>query len=881
MRETVHSLLDQALARADEIAVARQRGLRVTRWSYARLAQTAFRFARELESRGVGKGDRVIFWGEDGPEWIAAFFGCLARGAIVVPMDEQSAPDFVERARRQVEAKLLLLGEEQARHIKDRLPALRFDRLVAQVERHSAAPYHDGRIGAHDLAEIIFTSGTTAEPKGVCLTHRNLLANITPLETEIDKYLKFERPFHPIRILCLLPLSHVFGQFMGMFVPRLLFGEAFFSRSLNPSEIIATIKRERISVVAAAPRQLETLREKIERDYASRGELEKFRRRFESAEGKHFLRRWWMFRDVHRRFGWKFWAFVSGGATLDEETETFWRRLGFAVVQGYGMTETASLVTVSHPFKVKHGSIGKALPGQELKLDESGEILVRGANVSAGYWRGVRKEKFVVPSSGGAFDEQGRPPEDGTTNESDDGWLRTGDVGEIDAEGNVFFKGRKKDVIVTAAGLNVYPDDLEAALNRQPEIKASCVVGVEGPRGPEAVAALILRDEKADAAEVVKRANAQLSQSQRIRRWFIWPEADFPRTTTRKVRKPIVKEAALTKMSGAPDAATASTGDSSLVELIASVSGEPSLMACRPDEKATLSADLKLDSLGRVQLLSALEDRYQIELDEAALTPETTLGDLELMIHSGQSVENAAEYPYPKWSLRRPVNWLRAMAFYLLVAPFICAMCWPRVRGKERLRDLRGPALFVANHISMVDPGMILFALPFRFRHRLAIAMGGERLRGLRHGLEGGNWFGRLLDRVKYLLVVIVFNVFALPQKSGFRRGFAFAGEAVDRGYSALVFPEGRTTQDGRMNPFMSGIGLLAANLDLPIAPIKIEGLFDLTRQRRYFSRPGTVTVTFGEPVTFERGTDPPQITQELEERLRRLGERLPGHNVN
>jgi long-chain acyl-CoA synthetase len=848
VRKTIHSLLDQALTRSDEIAVARQRGLRVTRWSYARLAETAFQFARELESSGVGKGDRVIFWGENSPEWIAAFFGCLLRGAVVVPLDEQSAPDFVDRARRHVEARSLLLGEEQARHFKDRQPVLRFDHLAALVERHSAAPYRWERIDEDDLAEIIFTSGTTAEPKGVCLTHRNLMANIAPLETEIDKYLKFERPFHPIRFLCLLPLSHVFGQFMGMFVPRLLFGEVFFSHSLNPSEIVALIKRERISVVAAVPRQLETLREKIEHDYASRGELERFRRRFGSSEGKHFLRRWLIFRDVHRLFGLKFWAFVSGGATLDEETENFWQRLGFAVVQGYGMTETASLVTVSHPFKVKHGSIGKALPGQELKLDASGEILVRGANVSTGYWRGADR-----------------------TGAGDEGWLRTGDVGEMDAEGNIFFKGRKKDVIVTAAGLNIYPDDLEAALNRQPEVKASCVVGVEGPRGPEPMAALILRDENVDAAEVVRRANAQLSQPQHIRRWFIWPEADFPRTQTRKVRKPIVKEAALARTSETPTAPPASTRDSSLVELIVSISGDLATLNNRPDAKANLSADLKLDSLGRVQLLGALEDRYQIELDEAALTPETTLGDLERMIHEGQRIEGAAEYPYPKWSLRWPINWLRSLAFYLLVAPFVYVMCWPRVRGKERLRDLRGPVLFIANHISMVDAGMILFSLPFRFRRRLAIAMGGERLRGLRRGLEGENWLGRMLDRVRYLLVVIVFNVFALPQKSGFRRGFAFAGEAVDRGYNALVFPEGRTTEDGRMNPFMSGTGLLAANLELPVAPIKIEGLFDLTRQRRYFSRPGTVTVTFGEPVTFERGTDPDRITKELEERVRAL----------
>lgn len=200
--------------------------------------------------------------------------------------------------------------------------------------------------------------------------------------------------------------------------------------------------------------------------------------------------------------------------------------------------------------------------------------------------------------------------------------------------------------------------------------------------------------------------------------------------------------------------------------MIASISGDKSIAIGKPAANASLSADLKLDSLGRVQLLSALEDRYQIELDEAALTPTTTLGDIERMIHEGRSVEPVIEYPYPKWARRWPVTWLRGLAFHLLIEPFVVAMCWPRVRGIERLRDLRGPALFIANHISMVDPGMILFALPSRFRRRLAVAMGGERLRGLRRGLEGTNWFGRLLDRASYLLVVTVFNVFALPQRA-------------------------------------------------------------------------------------------------------------------
>jgi long-chain acyl-CoA synthetase len=837
MNRLLLKFLDRALARGDETALAAERGLRVVRWSYAQLAQRAFQFARELEARGIGKGDRVLFWDENSPEWVAGFFGCLLRGAIVVPLDQSQHPDFARRVQQQVEAKLLLCGDEQRRHFDGKTPILRFDGLSEAIDHHSSAPYETEEIDQDDLVEIIFTSGTTAEPKGVCLTHRNLLANIAPLEIEINKYLGYERPFHPIRFLCLLPLSHVFGQFMGVFVPQLLGGEAFFQSSFNPSEIITNVKRERISVIAAVPRQLETLRDKIERDMAARGELEEFRRRFASAEGKHFLRRWWIFRDVHRRFGWKFWAFVSGGATLEEETESFWQRLGFAVVQGYGMTETASLVSVNHPFKLSRGSIGKTLPGQEVKLDAGGEILVRGANVSAGYWRGGAQAMTAG-----------------------EGWLRTGDVGAVDEAGNLFFKGRKKDVIVTAAGLNIYPEDLEAALNRRPEVKESCVVGIEGAQGPEPLAVLILRNEDADAAEAVKRANASLNPAQQMRRWFVWPEPDFPRTATQKVRKPLVREKIEAALSGRAQA-TAETDQ--LVELIASVGGEA---AAKLDSNASLSAGLKLDSLGRVALLSAIEDRYQIELDEAAITPETTLGEIERLIHQGARGEANVEYPYPKWSLRWPVNWVRSIAYYLLVMPFVLAMCWPRVSGRSRLRGLRGPVLFVANHISMVDPGILLFALPVRFRHRLAVAMAGERLRALRHPARSLNLFRRLLERVKYLLVVTVFNVFPLPQKSGFRRSFAFAGEAADSGYSVLVFPEGRVTEDGRMNPFMSGIGLLASQLDLPVVPVRIEGLFDLARERRYFSRPGTVTVTFGEPVEFARGTDPGVIAKELEE---------------
>ena len=820
MRETLCSLVDDARRQGGRTLFIQQQGLRVSRWSYVQFARAACRMARELEARAIGKGDRVLLWGESRSEWAAAFFGCLLRGAVAVPLDEQSTADFARRVQQQVQAKLLVCGSEQYESFGSILPVLRIDRLPEVIQQHSADPYDAHKISSDDLVEIVFTSGTTAEPKGVCLTHRNILTNLHPIEREIEKYRWLERVFRPIRFLCLLPLSHMFGQFMGIYIPQLLGGEVFFGNALKPGEIIATIRRERIAVAAAVPRQLETLRDSVEHGYASRGQLEEFQRRFTAADGKHFFLRWWMFRDLHRRLGLKFIAFVCGGATLDETTESFWRRLGFAVIQGYGLTETASVISINHPFKPSHGSIGKTLEGMEVKLTEEGEILVRGESVSPGYWQ----------AGGGAAP-------------SPEGWLRTGDIAERDAQGNLFFKGRQKDVIVTGAGVNVYPEDLEAELNQQPEVRASCVLGAEGAGGPEPFAVLILRDDKADPADIIRRANARLNTSQQIRRWSVWNEPDFPRTPTQKIRKTLVRD---------------------------QVFGQG---VSRRNGVVLGGRDLKeLDSLGRVALLAELEEKYQVELDEASLTPQTTAEELERMIRTqADGAEPALEYPYPRWSLRAPVNWLRQLLYFVLIVPFVAVMCRPRVLGRERLRHLRGPILFISNHVAMVDSGLLLFAMPWRFKLRLAQAMGGERLRGFRHGLEHKSWIGRIVDRATYLLIVLVFNVFAIPQKSGFRRSFAYAGEAIDRGFNVLFFPEGRTTRDGKLSPFMSGIGLLASDLNVPVVPIRISGLWEVYQKHRYLSRPGTVSVTFGEPVEYPKGTDPAEITRDLEQRVREL----------
>jgi len=840
MESTLVKYLNGFYRRGGEIAYVQHRGYRTSRWTYQAVAEGASRFARELESRALGKGDRILLWGENCAEWVIAFFGCVLRGAVVVPMDRIASPDFALRVFKQVDARLCVCSNDLAERVAE-LPILRLETLCQMISRHSGTPYLPADLRREDTVQIVFTSGTTADPKGVVISHKNILANLEPLEREIGKYIRYERPFHPLRFLNLLPLSHVFGQFLGVFVPQILGATVIFQDTLNPSETVRTIRRERISVLVAVPRMLESLRDKIERDLEGRHEIERFRREFLAADGVHFLRRWWRFRKIHNQFGWKFWAFISGGATLEAKTEQFWGRLGFAVIQGYGLTETTSLVSVNHPFRLGKGSIGKVLPGREIKLAADGEILVRGENIASAYLQG----KEARPVMG------------------DEGWFSTGDMGEMDADGNLYFKGRRKNVIVTPEGMNIFPEDLEAALRSQAEVRDCAVIGMDVAGNLEPCAALLLKNRCSDPEAIIKRTNRSLAEYQYIRHWYVWPEEDFPRTSTQKPRISLIRDTIRSKMSG--DVKAPPTGDA-LADLISRITGRATGQL---SPEANLSADLQLSSMERVELLGALEDRYQTDINETMFTEATTVGDLEQMLR--QPVPARSDYQYPRWAQSWPVAALRFVVYYLLSWPATVLMARPGIRGRENLRGLKGPVLIVSNHITQVDVGFILLALPPRLRHRLAVAMLGEMLRAMRNPPENIGIFKSFLEKMSYFLVVALFNVFPLPQQTGFRESFAFAGECADRGYSILVFPEGRRTQDGKLSLFRAGVGMLAKNLNLPVVPIRIDGLFELKQKGKKLARPGTVKVTIGSPISFESAADAEQIATKLEKCMAEL----------
>ena len=862
----------------DACAYVFPRGYRRERWSYQRVAGMAYQFAHELEARNIGKGDAVLLWSPNCAEWVAAFLGCALCGVIAVPIDDAASPDFACRISAQVRTRLVLcprarasLFEKTSKRTSEKtnveqapgIATIDPADLAAAVADRPAERFRPVQIQPSDPLEIVFTSGTTAEPKGVVLTHANVLGNLAPIETEIRKYLKYERLVHPIRFLNLLPLSHVFGQFLGIFLPPLLGGTMVFENTFNPTEVMATIRRERVSVLVAVPRMIESLKQKVERDVEAAGARENFAARFDAAKNQHFLRRWWTFRDLRRQFGWKFLAMISGGAALDRETEEFWHRLGYAVVQGYGLTETTSLISLNHPFHTSRGSIGKVLPGREIKLADDGEILVRGSGVASGYWNGHE----LQPVTG------------------EEGWYRTGDLGALDEQSNLFFKGRKKEVIVTPAGMNIYPEDLEAALRQQEEVKDCVVVGLERRGNAEPCAVLILRDAYSrDGARPVSRANETLAEFQRMRTWFVWPEEDFPRSSTQKPRRNVIRDAVEAVLSGEAPTNAASP----LAELLTRITGRAA-QTLTPD--ANLESGLGLSSLERVELFSALEDRYQIDLNETNFANAATVGDLEKLLRdtsvaSRQSlvVGKPSERPtagdqrltrlafhYPRWTLRWPTTWLRLASHYLLARPAVFLLGWPRVTGRENLRGVRGPLLIISNHVADVDVGFIQTALPACLRHKLATATGGEALERLRSPASNRAWFKRIYDRVQWTLGVALLNLFPLPRQSAFRKSFAYAGEAVDRGYSVLVFPEGKHTTDGKLCPFRSGVGLLANNLRIPILPMRIDGLFEVKNAGKKFAAPGKIRVRIGEPMRFAPESDPEEIARALQKAVEDL----------
>jgi long-chain acyl-CoA synthetase len=852
-RET---LLDffQDLSSGRGVFLVHDDGFRTYSYSYGDLARGARSFAARLARAGLRKGDHVLFWSENRPEWIAALWGCLLQGVVAVPVDYRASEDFVTRVAAIVSARVLLAGDEVRLAEGAHAPPFDVWRLAGfdwKDDRQVAA----AAVDRDDVAEVIFTSGATADPKGVVITHRNLLANIVPVEREVLKYRKYARPFSPIRFLNLLPLSHMFGQSMATFVPPMLEGTVVFMRGYNPNEIVRQIRTRRVSVLVSVPKMLDVLREHVLRQAPEAADPPPRR--------EHVLRRFWRYRRAHRVFGWKFWSFVVGAAPLDPALEEFWGRLGFVVVQGYGLTETAPIVSLNHPFRTSRGSVGKAIAGVEVKIAPDGEILVRGDNVTRGYYKSDRA----------------------TADAFEDGWFHTGDVGEVDAEGRLFIRGRKKEMIVTPEGLNVFPDDVERVVNAVPGVRESAVVGLR-QGSEERVHVVLVLDPDTDPSAVVRRANEQLLDHQKIRGVSVWSGDALPRTEgTRKLKRARIRESLAT---GSTAAAAAAPADSVEAVLTRYTHGRA------VDASSTID-ELGLSSLERVELMVALEETFHTTIDEAAFAGARTVADLQALVREdasagepaaaaaggaavdgpSASTRSATASPaepvdFPRWNRSWPMRVVRRASLATWILPLARVFASIHVDGLEHLAELDGPVIFAANHQSHMDTPVILAAMPGRVRARVAVAMAKEFFAA--HFFPRDHtrraWFTNSLN---YYLAAAFFNAFPLPQReAGARQTLRYIGELVGNGFSVLIFPEGRRTPHGEIGPFRAGIGMIGTRLHVPVVPVRIRGVEKVLPPDARMAVRGPVSVRFGAPIRLE-GDDYAALARRVEDAVRAL----------
>ena len=813
-------------------------GYRVRRYTYKQVARGARAFAARLASSGIHQRDKVVFWGENRPEWIASYWGCVIAGVIVVPVDYRASIDFLIKVARIVDAKALLMGNDVANVTQPpempAVPVWRFD----EFDWNAEAAMPQVRIERQDVAQIVFTSGATAEPKGVVIRHANVLANVVPVENEVAKYRKYAWPFLPLRFLNLLPLSHLFGQSMATNIPPMVDGTVVFMRSFNPHDIARIVKSWRISVIVCVPKILDVLKDHALRIDPDAAALPESRR---SIPG-----RWWRYRAIHRLFGFKFWAFVVGAAPLPSELEEFWKRLGFVVIQGYGLTETAPIVTLNHPFKTSTGSVGTPIKGVEVRIAEDGEILVRGENVTTGYYS-VEGATTGAPSPGRTLDA--------------DGWLHTGDIGTIDDQGRVFIKGRKKEMIVTPEGLNVFPDDVERVLNAQTGVRESAVVGRETD-GQERVHAVLVLEAETDPEAVVREANRTLQDHQRVRSFSIWSADVLPRTEgTRKLKRSAIRE----WVAAGAGPIAARVHDDPLADLISRFAGG------RAVEADTALDELGLSSIERVELMVAIEDRLQTRLDESQFASARTLGDVKALLDRPvETAEVAEPVDFPKWNRHAVVSVVRRLSQATWILPLARCFAWITVRGRHHVEGLQQPVVFAANHQSHFDVPVILAALPGYVRKSVAPAMSKEFFKA--HFFpQAYTWRQVLGNRLNYYLAAFFFNAFPLPQReAGARQTMRYIGEVTGDGNSILIFPEGVRSETGEMTTFRGGIGMIASRLDLPVVPVKIEGVHRILHVKSKFPRPGPVTVTFGAPLQL-KGDDYAALAREVEQAVRGL----------
>lgn len=873
-------------------------------YTFGEMLKQVRSIAYRLESEGVAFGDRVALIGENHPCWAIAYLGTIYRGAIIVPLDPHGEIETITNFLENSEAKVAFLSpevtekfhqieEKLGRHIPSVVWNLKNSTNGFQkFEEWSQTDFPESfakQVPAaqeDDTALMIYTSGTTGTPKGVPLSHGNIVAELDGINKVLELSPKE-------KILSLLPLFHAYLQIVNLWVATTYGVETGYLKELTPDELSKAMKEFKPTILTTVPRLWYLFHKKIFDAVGAQSKVVQtiFRTMLATNGllrdsigvnlGKKF------FGKVHDGFGGDLHLAISAGSRFDSDVAIDFHKLGFTILQGYGLTETSGAATATYVDDNRVGSVGKPLLNAEIKIDEPnnegvGEVLIRGKIVFAGYYRNPK-------ANAEAFTE--------------DGWFRSGDLGKLDKDGHLYIVGRKKDVIILPNGKNVHPEDLEVNYLKTPLVAELAVLGIKdesiGMKGAEKLIAVVVPD--FDYLKQAKIANSyeairfeldglgrELPEYQRVREYIVRTEP-LPRTATRKIKrfelqKEIESGLLKTSQSKGEKNWTFSDEDNSLMSspaakaLVCAVKQhKPKVEVIHP--KMNMEIDLGLDSLARAETLASLEQVFNVEFDteestqalkieeviklvEKTANLENFSGDLETNFNWGKIIRESDEkFPEIESVLRdRPA--FSFFAFLVLQLVYLVCKIFLRleVKGAEQLTQLKRPFIICPNHQSFLDGFIVPATYPYTI------------LKDIFH-VGASEFFQNRLMRFFAKLT----NIVPIDPDTQLLKAMKAGAIGLRNGKILNIYPEGERAFDGELHPFKKGAAILSNELDIPIIPVALDGLYKVWARDSWIIRPAKVKIHFGKPLYFKEFKDLPdeekyaKSTQHLKDTIQKM----------
>jgi long-chain acyl-CoA synthetase len=884
------------------VALEIQRHDQVESYTYAEVRKMAESVGRWLTEKKLQAGSRVAIFADNHPRWVAMYLGTIAAGYTAVPLDTAFHDDQVAKLLKDSGAILLVTDVKHLPTAQKAVNGLAVELVLTdpgslKADKYPGQPRWVGDLEAmfkagpggfraveapaDNTAALLYTSGTTADPKGVQLTHANLLG-------EVNAVFQVLNIGSSDAVLGILPMFHVLAQMANLLLPLVKGARVVYLETLNTTELLRALQERQITAFAVVPQFFYLIHERIFKEVGKRGKIaesvlrtlmrvNRFLRKFGLNAGNLF------FGKIHETFGSRMRYLITGGSRFDPVVANDFRDFGIDLLNAYGLTETAAAAFLNRPGKVVIGSVGPPLPtieGNILDPQPSedggppvGEILIRGPIIMKGYWN--------------------RP--DATAEVLKDGWLHTGDLGYFDAHGNLFITGRRKEVIVLANGKNVYPEEIESYYLKSPFIKEICVMGLEAKPGDPSSERLyavvvpnfdVLKERKVvNAKEVIRfdieGVSQQIASTKRIGNYEIWQD-DLPRTTTRKLKRfEIEKRVRANRPKGGggadtevPAAKPLTAEDEQWLEQpdvqralgIIRKNAHNAPETLRPTDN--LELDLGLDSMQRVELLTTLEGELGGDVEESQLADIYTVRDLvNAVLESAASGKTISKAQFAGWSavlredptdpdvldLAKPHPVVESFWYFVSRVFQIVARdrFQLKVSGLEKIPK-EGTYILSSNHQSYLDPVILGSVVPREVFVNL-FAVGTSEI-------FGAGIMKKVAQAVRVVVVDPDANLVPAMRAGAF---------GLRHGKSLILYPEGERSIDGTPRTFKKGAAILSMHLQVPIVPIAIDGFHDAWPRGKRFQKFAPLKMKFGDPIY------PPPEAQASEEAYARLIEKV------